>query len=160
MIDKQWEELNENALLTIQLFLTPQVLHEVIDKTTVAYLWLRLEQRYKTTCLSNKIHLKEQLYTIRMVKGTPIQTHLDEFNSILIDLKNLYVKIEDDSMDILLVVFLPPSYKHLKEIVLYSNNETLSFEFIKSNLLSKEKFDLEVHFDDKVKGLFMRSRSS
>jgi len=60
----------------------------------------------------------------------------------------------------LLVVLLAPSYKHLKEILLYSNSETLSFKDVKANLLSKEKFDLEVRFDDKDEGLLVRGRTS
>ena len=39
---------------------------------------------------------------------------------------------------------MPTSYKHSKEILLYSNNDTLSFEDVKANLLSKEKFNLEL----------------
>ena len=47
----------------------------------------------------------------------------------------------------MLVVSLPPSYKHFKEIMLYSNFDTISFEDVKSNLLSKEKLDLDIHAD-------------
>jgi len=71
-----------------------------------------------TKSLANKIHLKERLYTFRMAKGTPIQKHLNEFNSILVDLESLDVKIEDEDKAILLVVSLLPSYKHFKEIML------------------------------------------
>jgi len=70
------------------------------------------------------------------------------------------VKLEDEDKVILLVVSLSLSYKHFKEIMLYNNNETLSFDDIKANLLSKENFDLEVHYDDKDKGLSMRGRTS
>ena len=59
----------------------------------------------------------------------------------------------------LLIVSLPSTYKHFKEIMLYGNNETLSYEDVKSNLLSKEKFDLEVHSEDKAEGLLIRGRS-
>jgi len=66
------------------------------------------------------------------------------------------VKIEDEVKAILLVVSLSSSYKHFKEILLYSNNETLSFEDIKASLLSKEKFDLELLSNDKDEGLNVR----
>ena len=42
-----------------------------------------------------------------MAEGTPIQ-HLVDFNSILIDLESMDVKIEDEDKAILLVVSLPP----------------------------------------------------
>ena len=81
-----------------------------------------------------------------MVEGTPIQKYLDDFNSTIIGLENLKVQIKDEDKAILLVVSLPHSYKYLREILLYSNNDTLSFKEVKANLLSKGKFELEVHF--------------
>jgi len=44
---------------------------------------------------------------------------------------------------VLLIVFLSSIYKPFKEIMLYGNNDRLSFEYVKSNLLSKENFDLQ-----------------
>ena len=70
-----------------------------------------------TKSLANKLRLKERLYTIRMAEGTSIQSHLNEFNPIIIDLENLDVKIEDEDNAVLLIVSLPPSYKHFKEIM-------------------------------------------
>jgi len=84
--------------------------------------------------LANKIRVKERLYTFRMAEGTPVEKHLSDFNSIVVDLESLDVKIEDENKAILLVVSLPPSYKHFKKIMLYSNSNTISFEDIKSNL--------------------------
>lgn len=42
--------------------------------------------------------------------------------------------------------------------MLQGNNETISYEDVKSNLLSKEKLDIEVHSDNKAEGLFVRGR--
>jgi len=60
-----------------------------------------------TKSLANKILLKEHLYTFSVAKSTPIQNHLDEFNSIIIELESLDVKIEDEDKAILSVVSLP-----------------------------------------------------
>ncbi|GKD09038.1 kinase-like domain, phloem protein 2-like protein [Tanacetum coccineum] len=113
MSDEDWLELDEKALATIQLFLTREVLREVIHETTAA--------------------------------GTSTQDHLDEFNNILIDLENLDVDIDDEDKAVLLVISLPTSYKHFKEIMLYGNRETLSFDDVKSVLLSKQKSDGDVY---------------
>ena len=110
-----------------------------------------------TKSLANKIRLKERLYAFRMAEGTPIQKHLNDFNSIIVDLKSLDVKVEDEDKAILLVVSLPLSYKHFKEIMLYSNADTISFEDVKSNLLSKQKFDHDIHTDSAT-GLVVRGR--
>ena len=66
---QEWEEIDEKAIMTIQLCLTNQVLCEVSHYTTTLDLWLKLEQLYMTKSLVNKIHLKEHLYTIHMVEG-------------------------------------------------------------------------------------------
>jgi len=89
---------------------------------------------------------------------TPIQKHLNELSSIFVNFESLNVKIEDEDKVILLVVSLPPSYKHFKEIMLYSNSDTISFEDVMSNLLSKEKFDLDIHTNPS-KGLVVRGRT-
>ncbi|GJU91165.1 retrovirus-related pol polyprotein from transposon TNT 1-94 [Tanacetum coccineum] len=144
MSDEDWLELDEKALATIQLFLTREVLREVIHETTAAGLWLKLESLYMTKSLANKLQLKDRLYTFRMKPGTSVQDHLDEFNTILIDLENLDVDIDDEDKAVLLVISLPASYKHFKEIMLYGNRETLSFDDVKSALLSKQKYDDDV----------------
>jgi len=69
-----------------------------------------------TKSLTNKIRLKEMLYTFRMAEGTPVQKHLNEFNSILVDLESLDVKIEDEDKVILLVVSLPPPINTLRRL--------------------------------------------
>jgi hypothetical protein len=104
-----------------------------------------------TKSLANKLRLKERLYTIRMSEGTSMQSHLNEFNSIIVDLESLDVKIDDEDKAILLVVSLPTSFKHFKEIILYGNYTSLSFENVKSNLLSKKNLMLILVLNPKVK---------
>jgi hypothetical protein len=60
-----------------------------------------------TKSLANKLHLKERLYPIRMSEDTSMQSYLNEFNSIIVVLESLDVKIDDEDKAILLVVSLP-----------------------------------------------------
>lgn len=115
-----------------------------------------IEELYMTKSLANKLRLKERLYTIHMSEGTSVQSHLNEFNSIIVDIESLDVKIDDEDKVILLVVSLPPSFKHFKEIMFYGNHTSLSFENVKSNLLSKEKFDVDSRSEPKGEGLIVR----
>ena len=112
--NEQWVELDEKAFSTIPLCLVTHALREVLDATTTTVLWFKFESLYMTKSLVNKIRLKEHLYKFSIAKDTPIQNHLEEFNFIIIDLKTLDVKLEDEDKEILLVVSLPPSYKHFK----------------------------------------------
>ncbi|GJW45086.1 hypothetical protein Tco_0073885 [Tanacetum coccineum] len=93
-----------------------------------------------TKSLANKLRLKDHLYTLCMKPRTPVQDHLDEFYTILIDLENLDVDIDDEDKAVLVVISLPTSYKHFKEIMLYGNRD----DDVKSALLSKQKYDDDV----------------
>nr|GEU99515.1 retrovirus-related Pol polyprotein from transposon TNT 1-94 [Tanacetum cinerariifolium] len=92
-------------------------------------------------------------------QSTSVQDHLDEFNTILIDLENLDVDIDDEDKAVLLVISLPASYKYFKEIMLYGNRKTLSFDDVKFALLSKQKYDDNVE-PESDEWLFARGRSS
>nr|GEW71301.1 retrovirus-related Pol polyprotein from transposon TNT 1-94 [Tanacetum cinerariifolium] len=136
-----------------------RVLREVIHETIAAGLWLKLESLYMTKSLANKLRLKDRLYVFRMKPSTSVQDHLDEFNTILIDLENLDVDIDDKDKAVLLVISLPASYKHFKKIMLYGNRETLAFDDVKSALLSKQKYDDDVE-PESGEGLVTKGRSS
>jgi hypothetical protein len=154
MTDDKWEDLDEKALSALQLSLSPDVLREVMNAKSAAELWNKLEELYMTKSLANKLRLKERIYTIHMAEGTSIQSHLNEFNSIIVDLEIVDVKIDEEDKAILLVVSLPPSFKNFKEIMLYGNHTSLTFENVKSNLLSKEKLDVDS--EPKGEGLIVR----
>jgi hypothetical protein len=156
MTDDKWQNIDERVLSAIQLSLSFDVLREVMHEKSAATLWKKLEELYMTKSLANKLRLKERLYTIRMPEGTSMQSHLNEFNSIIVDLESLDVKIDDEDKAILLIVSLPPSFKHFKEIMLYGNHTSLFFENVKSNLLSKKKFDVDSRSKPKGQGLIVR----
>jgi len=159
MTEEQWDEIDGTTLFTIQLYLSPEVLREVINEKTTTGIWSKLESLYMTKSLANKLRLKERIFTLRMSEGTPIQYLLDEFNSIIIDLENLDVKIDDEDKVVLVIVSLPPSYRQFKEIMLYGNYLTLSLDDVKTNLLAKEKFDTEIHSGSFGEGLVVKGET-
>ena len=96
MTDAEYAQQDEKAHSTILLSLADEVIYEVADEETAATLWLKLESLYMTKSLTNKLLLKQRLFSLRMKEGMPLKEHLDELNSILMDLKNVEVKIEDE----------------------------------------------------------------
>jgi hypothetical protein len=46
--------------------------------------------------LTNHLFLKQRLYIQKMQKGMLLCDHLDEFNKILIDLKNIDIQVDDE----------------------------------------------------------------
>lgn len=80
-----------------------------------------------------------------MLEDTQIKPHITEFNSIVTELHNIDVKIDDEDQILLQLVSLPPSFKHFRDTVIY-DRETISIEDVKTNLMSKQKLDFEMTF--------------
>nr|GEV79101.1 retrovirus-related Pol polyprotein from transposon TNT 1-94 [Tanacetum cinerariifolium] len=96
MTDANYKLQEEKAHSTILLCLSDEVLYEVGDEETTAGVWKKLETIYITKSLTNKLLLKQRLFSLRMKEGSLLKENLDALNSILIDLKNVEVKIEDE----------------------------------------------------------------
>lgn len=48
-----------------------------------------------------------------MTEGTPIQNHLNEFNKVIMDLKSMDDKIDDEDQVLILLCSLPSSYMRI-----------------------------------------------
>ncbi|KAG8472618.1 hypothetical protein CXB51_034307 [Gossypium anomalum] len=143
----EWEELDEKALSAIQLCLANMVLQEVLKEKTSSALWKRLETLYATKSLANRLVLKQRLFTFRM--NELLRDHISQFITLLNDLKNVKVYIDDEDQAVLLLYSLPPSYKSFRETLIYGRDK-LSFEDMKGHLLSRDKLDNELHLDSKT----------
>ena len=75
--------MKEKAHSTILLSLDDHIITEVADQATAAELWMKLESLYMTKSLTNKLLLK-------LVQPPNA--------SILLDLRNLDVKIDDEDI--------------------------------------------------------------
>ncbi|MFQ6661375.1 hypothetical protein Gotur_029562, partial [Gossypium turneri] len=116
---------------------------------TLSALWKRLETLYVTKSLANRLVLKQRLFTFRMNEGEFLRDHISQFITLLNDLKNVEVHINDEDQAMLLLCSLPPSYKSFRETLIYGRDK-LSFEDVKGYLLSRNKLDNELHLDSKA----------
>ncbi|KAG8483965.1 hypothetical protein CXB51_023199 [Gossypium anomalum] len=145
----EWEELDEKALSAIQLCLANMVLQGVLIEKTSSSLWKRLETLYATKSLANRLVLKQRLFTFRMNEGELLRDHISQFITLLNDLNNIEVHIDDEDQAMLLLCSLPPSYKSFRETLIYGRDK-LSFEDVKGHLLSRDKLDNELPLDSKT----------
>ena len=120
--------MEEKALSTI--------LPSLDDQKTTAELWLKLESLYITKSITNKLLLKQRLFSLRMQSGTPLKDHLENLNSILLDLRNLEVKIDDENAALLLLVSLPNNYENFVESFVVGKDSTL--EEVKAALYARK----------------------
>ncbi|MFQ6650255.1 hypothetical protein Gotur_023570, partial [Gossypium turneri] len=132
-----------------KLCLTNKVLQEVLMEKISSTLWKMLKTLYTTKSLANCLVLKQCLFKFCMNEGELHRDHISQFITFLNDLKNVEVKVDDEDQAILLLCFLPSSYKSFKETLIYGRDK-LSFEDMKSHLLSKEKLDNEFGSDSKA----------
>ena len=107
------------------------------DEVTTTTLWLKLESLYMTRSLTNKLLLKQRLFLLRMKDGMLLKDHLDELNSIFMDLKNVEVKIDDEDAILILLVSLSSSYENLVNSFIVGR-DTISMEEVRSSIHSRE----------------------
>jgi hypothetical protein len=131
------KEFDEKAHSAILLSLSDGVLREVADEETAAGLWKKLENLYMKKSLTNRLYLKQRLYTLKMKEGMPLCDHLDDFNRIILDLKNIDVKVDDEDQALILLCSLPDLFDNFVNSMLYGR-DTISLADVKSALNSME----------------------
>ena len=154
MSEEDWSLVNRQACGTIRLCLAKEQKYFVMKETSAAQLWKKLEDKYMTKSIENRLYLKKKLFRFQYKKGTPMIEHLDNFNKILADLQNLDVEISDEDMALLLLNSLPESYDHLTTTLLYGKNE-VKFSDVSNALVNNEyrRKDLQDHNDTTLEAL-------
>ena len=57
-----------------------EVMYHVMDKESSTTIWLKLESRYMSKSLINKLLLKNKLYGLKMAKGSALDQHINVFH--------------------------------------------------------------------------------
>ena len=70
--------LEEKTHSTIMVCLEDDIITEVAEEETASGLWLKLESLYMTKFLTNKLMMKQRLFSLHMQEGTSLRDHLDK----------------------------------------------------------------------------------
>ncbi|KAI4313020.1 hypothetical protein MLD38_037799 [Melastoma candidum] len=130
-------DILSKAHSTILLSHADDVLREVLGNKTAASLWKTLEDKYQNKSLTNRLYLKQRLYTFRMTESASVKEHIDNFNHIVLDIQGVDVKIDDEDQALILLCSLPSSYENFVDTMSYER-ETISVSDVKDALQSKE----------------------
>ena len=74
---------------------------------------------------------------MQIEEGSSLANHIDNFNKVILDLEDINVKLEDGDKVIILLSFLPPSYEHFIDTLLYGR-QSITMVDVKDSLSSKE----------------------
>ncbi|KAJ4719063.1 Retrovirus-related Pol polyprotein from transposon TNT 1-94 [Melia azedarach] len=75
--------------------------------------------------------------SLRMQECMPLRDHLDQLNTILLELRNIDVKVEDEDAALILLVSLPLSYENFVQSFIVGK-DTVSLEEVRSSLHTRE----------------------
>ncbi|MFQ6668566.1 hypothetical protein Gotur_034159 [Gossypium turneri] len=89
-----------------KLCLANTVLQEVLMEKTSSALWKRLETLYATKSLANRLVLIQRLFMFCLNECELLRDHISQFITLLNDLKNVEVHIDDEDQAMLLLCSL------------------------------------------------------
>ena len=80
--------------------------------------------------LTNKLFLKQKLFSLKMQEGSDLTAHINVFNQLVADLLKVEVKVEDGDGAIILLCSLPGSYEHLVTTLTVGKTEITTAEVV------------------------------
>ena len=110
---------------------------EIAKEPIVADLWAKLESIYKKKSFSNRLYIKKRMFTLKMLEGSSLDDHLDEFNKVCDTLETINASFSDEDKTLLLISSLHKSYEHFVDALMYGRR-TLTLDEVKSALNTKE----------------------
>ncbi|KAH9728046.1 hypothetical protein KPL70_008880 [Citrus sinensis] len=160
---QQATDIDKRAKSTIILSLGDSVIREVAKKKTVADLWAKLKTIYMTKSLTNRLHIKKRMFSLKMAEGSSLDDHIDEFNRVCDTLETIDESLSDESKALLLVSSLPQSYSNFVDALMYER-QTLSLDEVKAVLntrgLQQKSVSIESGVGLTVKGKFEKNKNT
>ena len=77
----------------IRLCVSDSVLLNVLGEPLMKALWDKLGTLYQSKSLVNKLFIRKKLYNLRMEDGDSVIEHLNAFNTMVIQLLSVDIKI-------------------------------------------------------------------
>ena len=139
MKNEEWNKLDRKAIATICQYLVKNVCFNVFEEKTTKGLWKKIHDLYEKNRASNKVFLMKKLYNLKMKEGASVAEHLNEFNIITNQLASIKIILDDEIRVILLMCFMPDSWKKLIAAMSTSaTTGTLKFDDVGSSLMNEE----------------------
>jgi hypothetical protein len=76
-----------------------------------------LSGMYEKSSTNNKVHLMKKLFALKMIEGTSITQHLNNFNTITNQLSSIEIEFDDEIRALILLASLPSSWEGMRTAV-------------------------------------------
>ena len=76
-----------------------------------------LSSMYEKPLTNNKVHLMKKLFNLKMVEGTSVAQHLNEFNTITNQLSFVEIDFDDEICAVIVLASLPNSWEAMRIVV-------------------------------------------
>ena len=161
MSDNDWEKIDRQAYGTIRLCLAKNQKYFVMRETKAKEIWKKLEDKYMTKSVENRLYLKKKLFHFQYRAGISMSEHLNDYNKILADLQNLEVDISNEDKSLLLLNSLSNTHDHLITTLLYGKDE-IKYDGVSNALNNYEycKEDKQAQRDTMTKALIVKGMSN
>ncbi|MCO5548390.1 hypothetical protein L7F22_001847 [Adiantum nelumboides] len=137
--DDQWEELDAKARATIWLHLGEFIFFTIMDKIRAFELCDSLCSAWDGKSASYKVFLMKKLMRLSMKECSSVNSHLNEFNALYLQLTSKGLNFDDEIKAIFLLCSLPASWDTFNTAISNSTHGgKLTFGDVTSALLTKE----------------------
>ena len=106
---EEWEKVKRRARSDIQICLADLVLLNVLGEDFTKKPWEKLGSLYYLKSVANNLFLRNTLYPLKMSDGSSVTEHLNAFNTIIIQLSYVDIKITKKEKCIILLCSFPES---------------------------------------------------
>ena len=139
MEEEEWSLLDRQVLGVIRSTLTRSVAYNVMKEKTTVDLLKALSSMYEKPSTNNKVHLMKKLFNLKMVEGTPVAQHLNEFNTITNQLSSVEIDFDDEIHALIVLASLPNSWEAMRMVVSNSAEKSkLKYDDIQDLILREE----------------------
>ena len=81
----------------------------------------------------------KKLFNLKMVEGTPVAQHLNEFNTITNQLSSMEIDFDDEIRAVIVLAYLPNSWEAMRMVMSNSAKKNkLKYDDIRDLILSEE----------------------
>ena len=139
MEEEEWSLLDKQVLGVIRLTLIRSVAHNVVKEKTTVDLMKALSSMYEKPSANNKVHLMKKLFNLKMVEGTLVAQHLNEFNTITNQLSFVDIDFDDEICALIILASFPNSWEAMRmEVSNSTGKRKLKYDDIRDLILSEE----------------------